>query len=245
MWGPLSLLYITKCSTDRSIAGLCDEGFVRPSTLTGCACRATLQTMASPVGDRAPVTSVSRHAENHLEFIRRTMERSSTFTAVPGLGGVAMGAVGIVAATLARNQPSAERWLVVWLAAAVVALGIGIATTWRKAARSGAPLVGAVGRRFALGMSAPLVAGAAITYALWRAGDYALMPATWLLLYGAGVVTGGMFSAPVVRTTGVCFMAVGLAAVVAPQEWGTAWLAAGFGGLHIGFGIHIARHHGG
>lgn len=201
--------------------------------------------MTRPVDERAPVTSVARHAEDHLAFIRRTMERSATFTAVPGLGGVGMGAIGVVAAILARSQPSAERWLVVWLLAAVVALALGVTMMWRKAARSGAPLGGAVGRRFAVGMSAPLVAGAAITCALWRAGDYALMPATWLLLYGAGVVTGGMFSAPVVRTTGVCFMAVGLAAIVAPQEWGTAWLAVGFGGLHIGFGIHITRHHGG
>jgi hypothetical protein len=48
-----------------------------------------------------------------------------------------------------------------------------------------------------------------------------------------------------VRATGLCFMAVGIAAIVTPQEWGTAWLGIGFGGLQIGFGIHIARHHGG
>jgi hypothetical protein len=201
--------------------------------------------MPSRVGERAEMTSVAQHAEQHLQFIRRTMERSSTFTAVPGLGGVAMGTIGLAAAGLAANQSSPERWLVVWLLAAVVAAAVGVVTMWRKAARSGAPLAGAVGRRFALGLAAPLVAGAAITYALWRAGDYAVMPATWLLLYGAGVVVGGMFSAPVVRAAGLCFMAVGIAAIVTPQAWGNGWLAAGFGGLHIGFGIHIARHHGG
>jgi hypothetical protein len=201
--------------------------------------------MPSRVGERAEMTSVAQHAEEHLQFIRRTMERSSTFTAVPGLGGAAMGGIGLVAAVLAANQPSAERWLGVWLLAASVAACIGVVTMWRKAARSGAPLVGAVGRRFALGLAAPLVAGAAITYALWRAGDYAVMAPTWLLLYGTGVVVGGMFSAPVVRAAGLCFMAVGLAAIVTPQAWGNSWLAIGFGGLHIGFGIHIARHHGG
>lgn len=201
--------------------------------------------MAIPAGKRTTVTSVADHAEADLQFIRRTMERSSTFTAVPGLGGVAMGVTGLAAAGIAASQPSLERWLVVWLVAAAIALGIGVATMWRKAARSGAPLTGALGRRFALGMAAPLVAGAAITSALWRTGDYAVMPSAWLLLYGAGVLTGGMFSAPIVRATGACFMAVGLAAVVTPQDWGNSWLAIGFGGLHIGFGIHIARHHGG
>ena len=201
--------------------------------------------MSSQADERAEITSFGRHAEENLRFIRRTMERSSTFTAVPGLGGAGMGAIGVAAAILAANQRSAERWLVVWLVAAAVALGIGVTTMWRKAARSGAPLVGAVGRRFALGMAAPLVAGAVITYALWRAGDYAVMAPAWLLLYGAGVMAGGMFSVPVVRAMGVCFMAAGIAAIVTPQDWGNSWLAIGFGGLQIGFGIHIARHHGG
>lgn len=195
--------------------------------------------------DRTDLTSVARHAEDRLQFIRRTMERSATFTAVPGLGGAGMGVVGLMAAAIAARQPSAERWLVVWLGAAVVAAAIGVATMWRKAAGSGAPLTGTVGRRFALGLAAPLIAGAAITYALWREGSYAVMAPTWLLLYGTGVTIGGMFSAPVVIRTGVCFMAAGIAAILTPQEWSNTWLAIGFGGLQIGFGIYIARHHGG
>jgi hypothetical protein len=196
-------------------------------------------------GEPAALTSFGQQAEENLQFIRRTMERSSTFTAVPGLGGAGMGAIGLGAAIFAANQRFAERWLAVWLSAAVVALGVGVISMWRKAARSGTRLVGTVGRRFALGMAAPLVAGVAITYALWRAGDYAVMAPAWLLLYGAGVVIGGIFSVPVVRAMGVCFMTAGIAAVVTPQDWGNSWLAIGFGGLQIGFGIHIARHHGG
>ena len=69
------------------------------------------------------MTSFGQHAEENLQFIRRTMERSSTFTAVPGLGGAGMGAIGLAAAVLAANQPSPERWLVVWLLAGAVALG--------------------------------------------------------------------------------------------------------------------------
>jgi len=201
--------------------------------------------MATPTGKRTAVTSVAERAEEDLQFIRRTMERSSTFTAVPGVGGAGMGTIGLAAAALASSQPSSERWLGIWLLAAALSLSIGVTTIWRKAARSGAPLTGAVGRRFALGLAAPLVAGAALTYALWRAGDYAVMAPAWLLLYGAGVVTGGMFSAPVVSASGACFMAVGIAAVLTPSDWANGWLALGFGGLHVGFGIHIARHHGG
>src|SRR6188768_2110292 len=106
--------------------------------------------MSRREGEPADVASFSQHAEESLQFIRRTMERSSTFTAVPGLGGAGMGAIGLAAAILAANQPSAERWLVVWFVAAVAALGLGVVAVWRKAARIDAPLAGAVGRRFAM-----------------------------------------------------------------------------------------------
>jgi len=191
------------------------------------------------------VTSFGQHAEESLQFIRRTMERSSTFTAVPGLGGAGMGAIGLAAAVLAAYQISVERWLVVWLLAAAVALSIGVTSMWRKAARLGAPLAGAVGRRFAMSLAAPLVAGAALTWGVWTNGDRALIPAVWLLLYGTGALVGGAFTVAAVRRLGLAFMALGVAALVTPPAWGNVWLGMGFGGLQLAFGLYIARRHGG
>jgi hypothetical protein len=191
------------------------------------------------------VTSFGQHAEQNLQFIRRTMERSATFTAVPGVGGVGMGVVGLAAAVLAANQRSAERWLIVWLLAAAVAASVGVAAMLRKAARLGAPLAGAVGRRFAVSLAAPLVAGAALTWGVWMHDDRALLPAVWLLLYGTGVLVGGVFSVAAVRLLGAAFMALGVAALATPPAWGDGWLGIGFGGLQIVFGLYIARRHGG
>ena len=173
------------------------------------------------------------------------MERSSTFTAVPGLGGAGMGAIGLAAAIVAANQRSAERWLAVWLSAAAIALVIGVTSMWRKAARLGAPLAGAVGRRFAISFAAPLVAGAALTWGVWMHDDWPLMPPVWLLLYGTGVLAGGVFSVAAVRLLGAAFMALGVAALVTPPAWGNVWLGIGFGGLQFAFGLYIARRHGG
>jgi hypothetical protein len=191
------------------------------------------------------VTSFGEHAEESLHFIRQTMERSSTFTAVPGVGGAGMGLVGLAAAVLAATERSTERGLVVWLVAAAVALAIGVTSVWRKATRLGAPLAGAVGRRFAISFAAPLVAGAALTCGAWTHDDWALVPSVWLLLYGTGVLAGGVFSVAAVRWLGLMFMALGVAALLTPAAWGNIWLGIGFGGLQIGFGLYIARRHGG
>jgi hypothetical protein len=193
----------------------------------------------------ADVTAVTDHAAQNLQFIRHAMERSATFSAVPGVGGALMGGVGLAAAVVAAIQPTAERWLATWLSAAVVALVVGLIAMRRKAARLGAPLVGASGRRFALGLSAPLIAGAALTLGEWLHGVWALMPPTWLLLYGTGVLTGGAFSVAPMRVLGLVFMALGAAALVTPASWGNVWLGVGFGAFQIGFGAYIARHHGG
>lgn len=189
--------------------------------------------------------SVSSQAAENLVFIRSAMERSLTFTAIPGAGGALMGAIGLAAAGLAAEQPPGNRWLATWLGAAMVAAGVGLFAMVRKARAAGLSLTGVNARRFALGMAAPFVAGAAITYELWAVGNFAVMAPAWLLLYGAGVLTGGIFSVPVVRVIGVCFMAAGIGAILTPPEWGNVWLGIGFGGLQVAFGIYIARNHGG
>src|SRR5215472_16773507 len=180
-----------------------------------------------------------------LRFIRDTMERSAAFTAVSGWGQVLLGATAICAAGLASRQDTAYGWLRVWLAEGLLAVAIGLlACTW-KANRRGLPLFSGPARKVALGLAPPLVAGAFLTFLLFRAGLETALPATWLLLYGAGIMTGGAFSVPIVPVMGFCFMLLGGFAVLGPAAWGNWFLAAGFGGLHIMFGILIARRHGG
>jgi len=198
--------------------------------------------------DRSTPVSSPTAAPNpadDLRFIRDTMERSAAFTAVSGWGYVVLGFTAVAAAGLAARQLSAFGWLRVWLAEGLLAVAIGLLSCTWKANRRGLPLFSGPARKVAFGLAPPLVAGAFLTFLLFRAGLQSALPATWLLLYGAGIITGGAFSVTIVPVMGLCFMMVGGLAVLAPSAWGNWFLAGGFGGLHIVFGYLIARRHGG
>jgi hypothetical protein len=179
-----------------------------------------------------------------LRFIRGAMERAGAFTAVPGWGGMAMGATALAAAVIASRQPTPDQWLHTWLLEAAVAASIGGITMARKARREESPLWAGPGRKFAMGFLPALATGALLTAALRQAGAMSLLPAVWLLLYGTAVVAGGTFSVRIVPVLGVCFWGLGVGALLVPG-WGDAWLAAGFGVGHLVFGFLIARRHGG
>jgi hypothetical protein len=185
------------------------------------------------------------HAVDNLRYIRQTMENAGSFTAVPGIGGILMGATALGAALLAGHEAGTKSWLAIWLGAAVVALTIGVILAARKAHSVKMPLLTGPGRKFVGGLVPPMVAGAILTAALYRSGLPAPIPGAWMLLYGTGVVTGGAASVRVVPVMGVCFMAIGAAALVTPPSWGNGLLAVGFGGLHILFGTIITVKYGG
>ena len=184
-------------------------------------------------------------AMDNLRFIRETMERASSFTAVPGWGGVVMGVSALCAAYVASQQATARAWVLTWMVEGLLAFVIGGWAMDRKARAAELPLLSGPGRKFALGLAPPIFAGALLTIVLYRTSGASLIPGMWLLLYGTGVVTGGMFSVGIVPIMGLCFMTLGALAILCPAAWGNVFMAFGFGGLHIIFGIIIARKHGG
>lgn len=196
--------------------------------------------------DRAddPVALDDR-ARDNLRFIRETMERAGSFTAVPGWGGVTIGITALGAAVIASRQTTPLAWLATWLGEAAIAVCIAAWTAYSKARAAGGLLLSGPGRRFVYSFAPPLFVGALLTLVLARAGEMQAVPGVWLLLYGTGVVTGGAFSIRIVPFMGLCFMVLGAVALFCPWTWGNAFLAGGFGALHVGFGALIARKYGG
>ena len=198
-----------------------------------------------PIREAAPAIPLDRQAFDNLRFIRRTLENSVSFTAVPGWGGVAMGITALGAALWASSVHGASRWLEIWLGEAALALIAGAAAGYRKAARQGMLPLGRPAKKFVLALAPSLLTGALLTLVFARAGLHAELPAAWLLLYGMGIVSGGAYSVRAVPVMGLCFLLLGTVAVFAPLAWGNALLAAGFGLVQIVFGVVIARRFGG
>jgi hypothetical protein len=202
-----------------------------------------MATVRSPQPAPPPV-DMQAHAMDNLRYIRRTMEQAGSFTAVPGFGGILVGLTALGASRLSSARATSRWNLVVWLAEACLAMSIGIAGAAWKSRRARQPLLTGPGRKFVAGFAPPMLAGGVLTALLYSSGLGAFLPGTWLLLYGTAVVSGGSASVRVVPLMGACFMAVGTAALFAPA-WGQGFLAAGFGGLHVLFGIVIAVKYGG
>src|SRR2546429_7823991 len=203
---------------------------------------ANLGPLRSPQREPIPIDA---RAADHLRYIRETMESAAEFTAVPGWGGVAMGVTALMAGLPATRQTAPRAWLVVCLIEAFVAVAIAAHAAATKAHRANSALFSGPGRKFVLSFAPPIVVGGLLTFALYHAGILAALPGVWLLLYGTAIVTGGAFSVRVVPVMGLCLMLLGGAALFAPAVWGDSFMAAGFWGVQISFGLWSSRHYGG
>lgn len=194
--------------------------------------------------DSEPVFLPDRAMEN-LQFIRQTMERATAYTGISGTGLIFVGFTALMAAWVASRQEMVAHWIFVWMAEAVAAIAISSFLMFKKSSRLQLPIWTETARRFMLSFTPPMLAGALLTTVLYQRGLTDLIPGSWLLLYGTAVIAGGTYSVQIVPVMGLCFMLLGVFALLGPVVWGQALLAAGFGGLHVLFGMWIARKYGG
>lgn len=200
-------------------------------------------------------TGLHEQAAQDLAYIRATMQRSGSFTAVPGWGTLTVGVLALATAWTAHASYP-HLWLWIWLACAALSMVIGIGTMLHKARRLKTEVFAGPGRRFILSFASAIVAGAVLTLALGSTRLTPLLPAIWMMLYGVAVMNAGAFSVRPVPIMGACFLGLGAALLLAqaflmPHTFERltplhdAAMAASFGLLHIVFGGIIARRCGG
>lgn len=188
---------------------------------------------------------LGERAARDLRFIRQSMERAGSFTAVSGWGQVVVGALGLAGGWFASRQESSRAQTVSWIVTAAVAVLVATIAIVNKARRSGVALDTGVTRQFLHLFLPPLGAAVVLTAVLWRTDALSLAPGMWLLLYGVAIFSAGAYSIRVVPAMGVCFALLGIAAFMSPSGWAVAYMMAGFGLVHIVFGVLIARRYGG
>ena len=179
-------------------------------------------------------------AMDNLRYIRETMERATAFTGISGWGEIAIGVTALLASSIAALQATFNAWLAVWIAEGLISLLIAGWSMDRKARAIEMPLGSGPGRKAVFSLTPPLIAGGLLTIVLVQAGLTNAIPGVWLLLYGTGVITGGMYSVRVVP-----IMGLGALALFSPPTFANWFMAAGFGGLHLVFGAIIVRKYGG
>ena len=189
--------------------------------------------------------ALSERAMDNLRYIRETMERATPFTGISGWGEIAIGATAFSATVIAAQQATFKAWFAVWVTEGLISILIAGWSMDRKARAVRMPLVSGPGRKVVFSLAPPLIAGALLTLVLARAGAQSAIPGMWLVLYGTGVITGGMFSVRAVPAMGLCFMLLGAVALFSPAAYANWFMAAGFGGLHVLFGAIIVRKYGG
>lgn len=188
----------------------------------------------------AKIVNLDLHAIATLRYIRASMDGAGS-VAIPGSAGIAMGGIGLVAGALSLMPNLASYWLPIWLVAAPLAAIVGALLLAKSGSITTFVATGTPGRKLALGLLPSLFAGAVITAVLWSVDLTNAIPGTWLLLYGCGLISASVSTTAIVARMGVCFTGLGLMALGGPALLHIPLLALGFGGLHILFGILIAR----
>jgi hypothetical protein len=195
------------------------------------------------VHSEAPAAIESR-ALGTLDYIRASIESSSSLD-VPGMAGIVMGSIGVLAAIVVSLPRWAPHWLAIWLAAAAVAFVLGGTLVARQITSRGRTRYLGPARKFLLCLCPSLVAGAVLTVVFATSGMTGFIPGAWLLLYGCAVLSASTVTAAgiarLICIMGTLFIALGSMAFALPAAAHTALLGLGFGVLHILFGILIGR----
>jgi hypothetical protein len=196
-----------------------------------------------PLHSKAPAAIESR-ALGTLAYIRASIESSSSMD-VPGMAGIVMGIIGVLAAIVVSQPRWAPHWLGIWLCAGAVALLLGSALVARQITRRGRSRYLGPLRKFLLCLCPALLAGAVLTLVLGTVGMTNVIPGTWLLLYGCAVLSASTVTvasiARLICIMGSLFVALGSMTFALPATAHATMLGLGFGVLHILFGILIGR----
>jgi hypothetical protein len=202
----------------------------------------------------------SDEAQSRMQEIQRIMERATLFTLLPGtaavLGGLLVLAGCGVSYAMFRSLDFADIlhlsltyqgiFCVMWFAIGVIGVLLEVILTTKAAAKQQLVPVDRPMRVAAFSLTPSVIVAMVLTVKFLipiepRADEVRYIVPVWMMLYGTGVYTAGLFSVRLPRLLGLSFIALGVVALLFFPEYGVVSAALSFGLLHIVFGLYVLQ----
>ena len=176
-----------------------------------------------------------KEAEQTLAVIRTLMERGTRYTNLSGHAGIAAVAINLggCALRLWLHTP----FLATWLGVLVLAGAANVFFTARMARANGEPFWTRQAQTVVAALAPAFLSGLVLTAVLWRAGQQALLPGVWMLLWGVGALAMSFFTPRVIWLLGVAFMVAGAFTLFAGPAGDALSMGMTFGAIHLAYGV--------
>jgi hypothetical protein len=197
-----------------------------------------------------------------LRHIKSMMERSSRFISLSGLSGISAGICALVGAWFAnaiiegnggfasyrtsKSTDGVERLqdlvskelFIIAMLTLISALIFAFLFTYLRSKKTGAAIWGTTAKRLLIAVAIPMIAGGIYLLREVQLGNYALIAPGCLIFYGLALINGSKYTLDEVKYLGYAQIILGIINCWI-IDYGIFFWAAGFGLLHIIYGIFM------
>jgi hypothetical protein len=205
-------------------------------------------------------------AQIRMQEIQRIMERTTLWTILPGTSAIIGGLMvlgGCVVSYLMFgmiDNPNFSKidfaslidlslnaqiaFCVLWFLIGVGGVVVEVHFAQSQAKRQGVSPKGRSAKLAFFSLTPGVVIAMVLTVkflipTVLRTQEVQYIAPIWMMLYGTGVYTAGLFSIRAPRILGMAFIAAGAVSIVFFQQYGVITAAASFGFFHIAFGLYV------
>jgi hypothetical protein len=207
-------------------------------------------------------------ARIRMQEIQRIMERTTLWTILPGKSAI-IGGLMVLGGCLVSylmfgtiDNPNFSRidfaslidlslnaqitFCVLWFLIGVGGVVVEIHFAQSQAKRQGVSPKGRSAKLAFFSLTPGVVIAMVLTVkflapTLLRTQEVQYIAPIWMMLYGIGVYTAGLFSIRAPRILGMAFIAAGAVSIALFQQYGVITAALSFGLFHIAFGLYVIR----
>ena len=207
-------------------------------------------------------------AQVRMQEIQRIMERATLWTILPGTSAIIGGSMVLAgclvsclmfhsidspsftpidfASLLELSLNAQIAFCVMWFLIGIGGIGAEIHFAQLQAKKQGIAPKGRSAKLALFSLTPSVVIAMVLTVkflvpAELRTHEVQYIAPVWMMLYGTGVYTAGLFSVRAPRILGMVFIAAGVASISFFQQYGVITNALSFGLFHIVFGLYVIR----